>query len=81
MNDQERAAIRQADVPPVMQSPAAPGAGRDTREQVRRGADHVLTPRRVGEQLDQPLMGVGVDDAEYPSSLKVATTAQPRRLA
>ena len=34
-------------VPPVMQPPAALRAGRDARQQVRRGAHHVLTPRRV----------------------------------
>src|SRR6266536_3238725 len=45
-----------------MQPPAALGAGRDAGQQMGRGAHHVLAPRRVGEQLDQPLMGVGVDD-------------------
>jgi len=49
-------------VPPVCQPPAALGAGRDAGQQVRRGAHHVLTARRVGEQPDQPLMGVGIDD-------------------
>lgn len=45
-----------------MQPPAALGASRDAGQQMRRSAHHVLAARRVAEQFDQPLMGVGVDD-------------------
>ena len=54
-----RAALR---VPPVMQPPAALRAGRDAGQQMRRGLHHVLTARRVREQLHQPLMSIHVDN-------------------
>ena len=51
---------------------------------MRRGADHVLAPRRVAEQLDQPLMGVGVDDrgplrGGVLLALPLTQPGQPRR--
>jgi hypothetical protein len=54
-----RAVLREA---PVVLAAAALGAPGDAGQQVRRDVHHVLAAGRVTQQLDQPLVGVHVDD-------------------